>query len=58
MCSHREPAWQAERLRHPLAFSEAAQDRCILLPLYPGMTTAELRQVVDALITASGNNAA
>jgi perosamine synthetase len=49
MCSHREPAYAAEPLRMPLPHSEAAQDRCILLPLYSQMTGAEQEKVVAAL---------
>ena len=32
-----------------LVESELAQDRCLILPLYPGMTTAEQQRVVVAL---------
>ena len=39
-------------LRHPLPHSEHAQDRSILLPLYPQMTPAEQEQVVAALAAA------
>ncbi len=49
MCSHREPAYRDFPLRHPLRHSEHAQDRSILLPLYPGMTPAEQEHVVAAL---------
>jgi perosamine synthetase len=52
MCSHREPAYQGLPLRHRLPHSESAQDRCILLPLYPHMTIEEQRQVAAALRTA------
>ena len=41
MCSHREPAYADLPLRQPLPHSEQAQDRCVLLPLYPGMTADE-----------------
>lgn len=53
MCSHREPAY-AGAARAPLAASEAAQDHCIVLPLYPQMTEQEQAQVVDALARACG----
>ena len=52
MCCHREAACADLPLPHPLHHSEAAQDRCILLPLYPSMTEQEQRQVVDALARA------
>ena len=35
MCSHREPAYKDSPIRHPLRRSEAAQERAIILPLYP-----------------------
>ena len=49
MCSHREAAYSGAPLHRPLPSSEAAQDHCILLPLYPQMTTAEQDQVVTVL---------
>jgi dTDP-4-amino-4,6-dideoxygalactose transaminase len=49
MCSHREPAYRDNPLRVPLPHSEAAQDSCIILPLYPQMTAADQEQVVAAL---------
>lgn len=49
MCSHREPAYADQPPRHRLTQSEAAQDHCILLPLYPEMTEGQLIQVADAL---------
>jgi dTDP-4-amino-4,6-dideoxygalactose transaminase len=52
MCSHREAAYSDMPLRHGLPHSEEAQDRCILLPLYPQMTEAEQDQVVSALVEA------
>ena len=48
MCIHREAAYAgcaAARLRH----SEEAQDRCIILPMFPQMTEAQVAEVVDAL---------
>lgn len=48
MCAHREPAYAG--LPHgPLPQSEAAQDQCVLLPLYPGMTTAQQERVAHEL---------
>jgi perosamine synthetase len=55
MCSHREPAYASLPLRHALTHSEAAQDELVLLPLYPGMTEADQRAVVDALMAALGS---
>ena len=48
MCIHREKPY-AETARFPLPVSEDAQDRTILLPLYPQMTEAEQDQVIGAL---------
>jgi perosamine synthetase len=49
MCSHREAVYAD--LPRPLALphSEAAQDHCIILPLYPQMTLAEQEKVVAEL---------
>jgi perosamine synthetase len=49
MCIHRESAYADLFAHAPLPRSEAAQDGCILLPLYPDMTLDEQRQVVSAL---------
>ena len=49
MCSHREAAYADHPQRLPLPHSEAAQDHCIILPLYPQMTEAEQQKVVAAL---------
>jgi dTDP-4-amino-4,6-dideoxygalactose transaminase len=56
MCSHRERAYlHAEGAqRHALERSEQAQDRGLLLPLFPQMTADELAQVLDALRLACG----
>ena len=48
MCSHREPAYSAMQCGD-LQHSEAAQDECVLLPLYSGMTDQEQVLVADAL---------
>jgi dTDP-4-amino-4,6-dideoxygalactose transaminase len=48
MCSHREPPY-SQASHRPLPRSERAQDHSVLLPLFPGMTDAQLGQVVDAL---------
>ena len=39
------PPTRERALRQPLPHSEAAQDHCIILPLYPQMTAAEQEQV-------------
>ena len=49
MCSHREEAYRDIAVRFPLVQSEYAQDHCLLLPLYPGMTHADQDRVVFAL---------
>lgn len=57
MCSHREPAYVDAPLRWPLGHSEAAQDRCILLPLFPQMTLQEQQHVVATLAEACVSHA-
>ena len=54
MCSHREEAYPNTSWRSggELKESEAAQDRCVLLPLYPAMTEGEQDQVLAALSEA------
>lgn len=52
MCAHREAAYRDLPLRQPLPQSEAAQDRCILIPLYTQMTEAEQSKVIDTLRSA------
>jgi dTDP-4-amino-4,6-dideoxygalactose transaminase len=49
MCSHREAVYAHAPRRAPLPRSEAAQDQCIILPLYPQMTPAEQEQVAAEL---------
>jgi dTDP-4-amino-4,6-dideoxygalactose transaminase len=61
MCCHREGAWQGTTAapRFALLHSEAAQDRCILLPLYDTLSQADQLQVVEALAaTCHGDGAA
>lgn len=53
MCSHREPAYRDFAPRQPLPMSELAQDRCLLLPLYPQMTGFEQDRVAAALRKAT-----
>ncbi len=55
MCAHREPAYPQGTWRGGpggLAHSEAAQDRCIVLPLYPKLSDDDQHYVVDALRNA------
>ncbi|MGX7704082.1 DegT/DnrJ/EryC1/StrS family aminotransferase [Methylobacterium sp. Gmos1] len=52
MCIHLEPAYADLRLRAPLPHSEAARDRCILLPLYSGMGDDTVHAVAGALADA------
>ena len=52
MCIHRERAYADLFAHRPLPRSEAAQDRCILLPLYPDMTLETQRHVANALQSA------
>lgn len=49
MCIHREAAYAELPLRFALPESERAQDRCILLPLFPQMTEPMQAEVVAAL---------
>lgn len=59
MCSHREPAYRDRPLRYDLEHSEQAQDRCVLLPLYPQMTAEEQDRIASALRDACvGSSAA
>ncbi|PIK72140.1 aminotransferase DegT, partial [Methylobacterium frigidaeris] len=52
MCIHLEPAYANLSLRAPLPHSEAARDRCILLPLYAGMGEETVHAVASALADA------
>jgi dTDP-4-amino-4,6-dideoxygalactose transaminase len=52
MCAHLENAYADVPLRFPLPHSEAAQDRTILLPLFPQMTQTDQDRVVSALADA------
>jgi dTDP-4-amino-4,6-dideoxygalactose transaminase len=58
MCAHREPAYEAMPLRAPLPESERAQDCCVLLPLFVGMTEEEQERVADELRAACGEQRA
>jgi dTDP-4-amino-4,6-dideoxygalactose transaminase len=52
MCAHREAAYSAAPPRQSLADSEAAQDHCIILPLYPQMSEEEQDTVIRELSSA------
>jgi dTDP-4-amino-4,6-dideoxygalactose transaminase len=52
MCSHREAAYRNQPVLHPLPESESAQDRCVLLPLFSGISEVEQNQVAAALESA------
>ena len=57
MCAHREPAYGPGTWRlggGDLRHSEAAQDRCIILPLYPELSSADQDRVVAALGDLAG----
>ncbi len=51
MCSHREPAYgiQPWRSSGSLLHSEQAQDRGLLLPLFPHLPEQELEHIVSSL---------
>ncbi|MES2990207.1 MAG: DegT/DnrJ/EryC1/StrS family aminotransferase [Pseudomonadota bacterium] len=49
MCSHREPAYRDQSLAHLLPQSEQSQDHVVLLPLYPGLSGEDQRQIAQAL---------
>ncbi len=55
MCAHREPAYANDTWRggSTLTRSERAQDRTVLLPLYPGLTEAEQGVIVKQLHLAT-----
>ena len=49
MCIHREPAYAGAAASGTLRNSEEAQDRCIMLPMFPQMTEDQVAEVVAAL---------
>lgn len=49
MCAHREAPYATMHHRHCLLESERAQDRCLLLPIYAGMTELDQETVAAAL---------
>jgi dTDP-4-amino-4,6-dideoxygalactose transaminase len=52
MCAHREPAYAHVGHDLRLPHSEAAQDRCILLPLFSDITDEEMDRVAETLASA------
>jgi perosamine synthetase len=52
MCSHRERVYSDAPLKHPLTFSEAAQDHSIVLPLYIQMQHSDVEYVAKRLTEA------
>ena len=54
MCSHLEPAYADQPQSYELQHSAQAQQRCVLLPLFPSMTRNEQSLVAVALRTACG----
>jgi perosamine synthetase len=52
MCSHRERVYASLPLKHPLPFSEAAQDHSIVLPLYVQMQRSDVDHVTRQLAQA------
>jgi dTDP-4-amino-4,6-dideoxygalactose transaminase len=57
MCSHREPAYSGAVIKHSLAQSERAQDRCILLPLFHDLGDAALSAIATKLADVAGQTA-
>jgi perosamine synthetase len=49
MCAHREAPYADQAQPQELRHSEAAQDHCILLPIYTQMTEEDQSRVADAL---------
>lgn len=56
MCSHREPVYRTSRLPCSLQESELAQERCILLPLFPQMTANDQTHIATTLSRICENN--
>jgi perosamine synthetase len=52
MCAHREPAYEDARVSGSLTESEAAQDHCLILPLFSQMTLADQQRVASELRAA------
>ena len=52
MCAHREPAYEDAGVSGSLTESEAAQDHCLILPLFSQMTLADQQRVASELRAA------
>ena len=52
MCSHREEPYRDARRSGSLEHSEAAQDHCVVMPLYGQMTDADIQAVAHSLRSA------
>jgi perosamine synthetase len=52
MCSHREEPYAKAPLRQPLPHSERAQERCVIMPLYPQMTQSDVERVAAEMTRA------
>jgi perosamine synthetase len=55
MCAHREAPYAGEKGRAELRNSEYLQDRGVILPLYPELTEAEQRLVVETVAACLGS---
>ena len=55
MCAHREPAYADTHRTWALPESEAAQDNCIIIPLYAQLTEVEQDYVIEVLSDACGS---
>jgi dTDP-4-amino-4,6-dideoxygalactose transaminase len=51
MCAHKEPAYSTQpwRSSHSLSYSEEAQDRGLLLPLFPQLEEEEQEHIASSL---------
>jgi len=52
MCAHREEPYRANGERYDLPESERAQDRSLILPLYPQMADDDQDYVIETLSAA------
>ena len=55
MCSHREDPYRDARCVGGMTQSEAAQDHCIVLPLYGQMSDGDIAKVADSLRASVGS---
>lgn len=58
MCTHLEAAYADCKRPHSLTHSEAAQQECLILPLYPAMSDQDIATVTNALRAACRVSAA